>query len=315
MPYNKPYLTIPKQVSLLEKRGLIITDRPKAEHYLSKIGYYRLSGYSYVFRKSIPNEDGRIQNVLDEFKHNVRFDDILALYVFDKRLRLMMLDAIERIEIALRVDIALQLGKHDAKAHLSSKYLYDTFSSPPALKFEDWKNKFQKSFLESKEDFVVHFKAKYPECELPIWMAVELWDFGMLSKYIANLKDEYKHPIVQKYGLNTNKLLVSWLHTINIVRNICAHHGRLWNRVMSAKPQYPKQNEAILLIPMLDNRVPSNKIFAAMCIIQYFMHQISPNSSWHRRLVDLLNGFPKSPHISINMMGVKDEWQYWQLWE
>ena len=229
--YNKPYLTISEQLALIEARGLIVTDRPKAEHYLSKIGYYRLSGYSYVFRKITQNPDGTIKQVLDDFKENVRFDDILALYVFDKRLRLTLLDAIERIEVALRVDVALQLGRHNHKAHLDAQFLYGSFAEVPgggsSSKYQDWQRKYQKAFVDSRDDFVVHFKTRYPQCELPIWMATELWDFGMLSKYVANLKDAYKAPIALQYGLNTNKLLRSWLMSINIIRNICAHHGRL----------------------------------------------------------------------------------------
>lgn len=317
--YNKPYLTIADQVALLKSRGLIITDSPKAEHYLSKIGYYRLSGYSYVFRKSVLEIGSTTPCVLDEFKDSVRFDDILALYVFDKKLRLILLDAIERIEVALRVDVSLYLGEHNSKAHLDPSYLYSHFSEirsgQRTSRFEDWVQKFQKSFKDSREDFVLHFKEKYPNCDLPIWMAVELWDFGTLSKYMDNLKDAYKAPIARQYGLETNKLIGSWLHTINVVRNICAHHGRLWNRVIATKPMYPKSHEAFLLRQMVENGVPPNRIFSAICIIQYLMRQISPNSHWHTRLVDCINNFPVSPYTNIAMMGFKDDWQLWQLWE
>jgi len=309
MFYTKPYLPTKNQIALLEKRGLIITDRKKAEHYLATIGYYRLSGYSYVFRKSETETTGEV-HILDDYKDDVHFHDIIALYVFDKSLRLLMMDAIQRIEIALRVNIALELGKYDVEAHLSPDYLYPTFTA-----FEGWKKKFQKSFAESREDFVVHFKEKYPQDALPIWMAVELWDFGMLSKYIAQLKDRYKVPIVQNYGISTHKLLVSWLHTLNIVRNISAHHGRLWNRVITAKPQYPKYAEASLLQNMVNDNIPENRIFAVICIIQYLMKYISPNSSWGNRMVELIHNFPSSPHTTVNMMGIRGNWEKWSLWE
>jgi abortive infection bacteriophage resistance protein len=257
--------------------------------------------------------------VHDEFKAGVKFDDVLDLYVFDKQLRLMLLDAIERIEIALRVDVALHLGKHDSKAHLDVKYHHNTFSVPKYAgqpsRFESWQSKFNKSFTDSREDFVGHFKQKYPTCQLPIWMAVELWDFGMLSVYIDNLKDAYKASLASQYELETYKLLGSWLHTINIVRNVCAHHGRLWNRVLAAKPQYPKANEAALLRPMVENKVPANRLFATMCIIQYFMRYISPNSNWHERMKELMANFPDSEYINHKMMGVIDEWDSWLLWE
>jgi abortive infection bacteriophage resistance protein len=97
--------------------------------------------------------------------------------------------------------------------------------------------------------------------------------------------------------------------------NICAHHGRLWNRVLTAQPKYPQTNEAALLRPMVENKVPANRIFAAMCIIQYFMRYINPSSDWHERLKELMNEFPDSQHISPEMMGAIDQWDSWLLWE
>lgn len=315
--YTKPYLPIIEQADLLEKRGLVISDRKIATHYLSKIGYYRLSGYLYSFRKITLDNNG-LQQVQDEFKDDVRFEDIIQLYAFDKQLRLILLDAIEHIEIALRVDVALNLGIYDSKAHLNTKYYHEYFSiakhSGQSSGFELWQNKFNKSFMESREDFVVHFKQKYPKCQLPIWMAVELWDFGTLSMFINNLKDKYKAPIADQYGLKTYKLLGSWLHTINIVRNICAHHGRLWNRVLAAKPQYPKSTEATLLSPMVVNQVPANRIFAAVCIIQYLMRYISPNNNWCDKIKAHMSSFPYSLHVNHKMMGVVDQWDQWSLW-
>ncbi len=249
--------------------------------------------------------------VHDDFKDGVQFDDILALYVFDKRLRLLLLDAIERIEVSLRVAVALELGKHDAEAHLKPHFLHGTATSI----FNDWQKKYAKAFHDSREDFAMHFKEKYPRSDMPIWMATELWDFGMLSKYVGNLKDAYKKPIAARYQLERVELLKSWLHSINVVRNICAHHGRLWNRVMVAKPKYPAHDDALLLRPMVEQHIPANRIFATMCIIQYFMHYISPNSSWKERVTNLIDAFPASPHINVGMMGVPESWQNWALWQ
>src|SRR5690606_6228999 len=123
---------------------------------------------------------------------------------------------------------------------------------------------------------------------MPIWMAAELWDFGLLSKLIGGMKDAYIDPIAKGYGVQTYKIFRSWTHTINIVRNICAHHGRLWNRVLTVTSPYPRENEAISLSVLKEHSVPANRLFATLCIIQYFMAQISPNSTWKKRVKNLL---------------------------
>jgi abortive infection bacteriophage resistance protein len=115
MAYSKPYLPIPDQLALIKGRGMIISDDALAEAYLNKIGYYRLSGYWYPYRKS--TSDGSATIVSDQFRNGTKFSEIVDLYVFDKKLRLLMMDVIERIEIALRVQITLQLGKYGSHAH------------------------------------------------------------------------------------------------------------------------------------------------------------------------------------------------------
>lgn len=125
MRYNKPWLSHHEQLDLLKSRGLAVTDDARALDYLRRIGYYRLSGYWFAFRqRSEPccawprrrtgkkGKSVRVEHIaLDEFKPGASFQDAVALYVFDKRLRLLVLDALERIEVAFRVDISHTLGE------------------------------------------------------------------------------------------------------------------------------------------------------------------------------------------------------------
>jgi len=121
--YSKPYQDVPSQLALLQEKGIYVSDTAAAIACLERIGYYRLSGYSYPFcnrRTAVhpvtgkPLQQGdkrRIQIVVeDRFREETAFSTVMDLYVFDKRLRLLSLDAIERIEVALRVDISLMLG-------------------------------------------------------------------------------------------------------------------------------------------------------------------------------------------------------------
>src|SRR5260370_9155691 len=99
MAYAKPYLPVPNQLALIKGRGMVISDDALAETYLNKIGYYRLSGYWYPYRKSTLSN--QIRTVLDDFRKGTKFSEIVDLYVFDKKLRLLLLCVIDPLEIAL----------------------------------------------------------------------------------------------------------------------------------------------------------------------------------------------------------------------
>lgn len=134
VPYAKPHLSVAGQIALLQGRGMAITDVPRAQSYLERIGYYRLSGYWYPFRQSRPAKDatGNLKiEILDDFRPGTEFRHAVELYVFDKRLRLLFLDALERVEIGLRVDVALLLGARNPWAHRSPAELHGNFSVRP----------------------------------------------------------------------------------------------------------------------------------------------------------------------------------------
>lgn len=137
----KTWLSLDKQLELLASRNVTISDSNKAKECLERIGYYRLSGYLYPFKKdsylcckfppknlkSTSNFPGGIIKI-DDYQ-NVNFETIIDLYIFDKKLRLLILDAIERIEIALRSQIAHLLGEYGPYSYLESQYFYKDFTS------------------------------------------------------------------------------------------------------------------------------------------------------------------------------------------
>ena len=135
----KPWKSIQEQIDLLKSRGMLITDEALTKQHLSRIGYYRLSGYYYAFRKRIPvpNMPKLNKKVLDEFIPDVTLKDVVDLYVFDKRLRLLVVDALERIEMAVRVDVAYMLGKRDPRAHETPACLHGNFAKRPIAKGPD----------------------------------------------------------------------------------------------------------------------------------------------------------------------------------
>lgn len=196
----KPWKSYEEQLDLLISRGLAVTDRSKALDYLQRIGYYRLSGYWYPFReRSGPfmylDHQGRkpakkqrkvVTLALNQFRPGARFEDAVKLYVFDKKLRLLAMDALERIEIALRVDISHTLGEIDPVAYLRPELFHDSFSrdlnnGKGVTRHHEWLGRHARLINESKEEFVRHNKTKYG-LPLIIWVACEVWDFGTMSR-------------------------------------------------------------------------------------------------------------------------------------
>lgn len=330
--YEKPWLSYREQLDKLKNRGLAVTDESKALEYLERIGYYRLSGYWHPFRErselfcpvgaGIPKgkKTKPTSTVLDGFKPGASFEAAVRLYVFDKKLRLLALDALERIEVALRVDISHTLGKHDPFAYLNPDILFEGFAKEADAKtglprHVDWMKKQATQIARSKEDFIRHNKTKYGH-PLPIWIACEVWDFNTLSELYDGMRPEDQDTIADKYGTQNGRTLASWLRSLNYLRNVCAHHSRLWNRNVVDQPQKPPKD----VVPDFDNAWTRGnehvlaRPFLLLCICQKLLSSINPTSSWWQRLSELLAEFPENESLGIGWgaFGVSDEWRGWE---
>ena len=330
--YTKPFRSVTNQIALLESRGMAITDKTAASACLQRIGYYRLSGYWYPFRKShistnpltgTPLLDpftGRPHVVVeDDFCLGTTFQRVMDLYVFDKRLRLLFLDAIERIEVSLRVDIALLIGARDPRAHRDPNQLHGNFSKKVNIQtgqteFATWLGRLDKTFGRSKEEFVKHFKAKYHGEMPPIWIAIELWDFGMLSIFLSGMKVADQLQLASRYALPRADLLTSWCRNINNVRNICAHHSRLWNRSPADQISPPKTGEIAELDHLSTDRVAQTRIYATAAALHFFLKSINPGSSWATRLKNLRAAFPSSTETDLAHAGFHKNWESLPFW-
>jgi len=312
--YPKPFLDLPDQVALLQMRGLRISDGAAAQRCLRRIGYYRLSAYWYPFRVPVAVAPPTRS---DDFLPNSRFADALALYVFDKRLKLLVMDAIERVEIAMRVELSLCLGSKGAFSYLDAAQLDPKFSastSGGSSLLDDWKAKMTTLHNQSHEEFVRHFDGVY-SLPMPIWMACELWDFGMMSRLFSGLKAPDKQTIALRFGVPKAGWLESWLRALNVVRNIVAHHARLWNRLLGVSPALPPRGsmpgfDGLQLFPNVNRRV-----YAILCILAHLLSVINPNSHWKNRVVALANAFPSMPHAKLSDMGFPANWQTHSFWK
>jgi abortive infection bacteriophage resistance protein len=321
--FTKPHLDILQQLKLLQGRGMAISDPQKAGQYLERIGYYRLSGYWHPFRQSqtVTGSNGRsMRQVLDAFRPGVEFGHAVDLYVFDKKLRLLFLDAIERIEVGIRVRIALLLGARNPWAYRIDSELDGNFAKKinPETKrsrHQDWLQRLDAATHRSKEDFVEHFRSKYSS-PLPIWIAIELWDFGLLSIFLSGMMRKDRQKIAGYYSVPREQLLCSWTRSINYVRNICAHHSRLWNRSLVDQPKPLRNDEIPLLDHLVGNTRAQSRLYAVAAVMQFLLRTINPTTSWDVRLKQHLANFPANASgITVRQMGFPESWEHLELWK
>jgi len=314
-PYRKPFLSISDQIALLQRRGMVVRDVQQASAHLERLGYYRLSGYWYPMRRSI-RVSGQAR-VLDDFQPGTDFDQVIALYNFDKRLRLLMLDGIERIEVGLRVRVALELGVRDPFAHRKPAELHANFQRPGrngVPKHQSWVDKLDELTSRSNAEFVEHFDRTYAP-PLPIWIAIELWDFGLLSTLLAGIKWPDALNIAVQHGIPRPDLLQSWARSINYVRNVCAHHARLWNHPLVVYPAAPRHGEVPLLDHIVGDTHAQTRLYGTAAIIQLLARAIDPTSRWADELKAILPGLPAAPGVSLAATGFPNGWGNLSLWQ
>ncbi len=322
IPYTKPFLTIPQQIALLSQRGLVITNTNFATECLANIGYYRLSGYWYPLRqvRRVAGAGGVVkEKVEDNFKPGSTFDEVVNIYSFDRELRLIVLDILERIEVSFRTDLVIQLGQYGPWSYRDPANfdpMFDNVIFPGRRKtlFKEFLDDFDnKTVPRSKAEFVTHFKNNYLG-SLPIWVASELWDFGTLGVIFKGMKEVDKIAIASKYGLSKADVIASWIQSFSHTRNICAHHSRLWNKPPVKQPKLPSIVDVPDLSHLHTDRFASQRLYASLAVARYLQKRINPTSSWSIRLSDHVRNFPASQSLNFLSMGYPQSWETLPLW-
>lgn len=331
--YDKPALSLDELVDRLEGRGLVIPDRARARRYLRNIGYFRLSAYVRPFRED-PKADALVPGT--------SFDEVLELYVFDRKLRLLALDALERVEVAIRAALIDHMGTtyDDPHWHLNPGRFKDHKKHRKLIEFIEKEVNDETSYLARQREKEVraqskdrptdhsrprvlestvyrnaleHYISEYREPALPpFWLSADLLTLGQLSMAIDNLRSRSdRNRIAQSIGLNES-LLTSWLRSYTRVRNVCAHHGRLWNIDVRVIPSFPQDSK----VPWLQNRADLNnfrkrRIYAVLVSLQSVLSVISPRSSWANRLAELVD--TRDPKV-LRGMGFPPNWKSDPFW-
>ena len=306
---NKPPYTVVEQINLLKSRGMLFREEANAPHFLKNISYYRLKGYWWDMQ-----DDYSIHTL----KPNTYFEDVIDRYNFDRHLRLILFDAIERIEVALRTKMIYHLSISYGGLWYLETSLFDSKTitvnnltkTIHQLTLEDLKTEFNRS----QEVFIKDQRYRFPNQDADAWKILEVATMGTLSKLYKCLKHDLpeKALIAKEMGLNLHSELSSWLEAINYIRNIIAHHSRLWSRNMVKKPTDHLNNPKGFWFANPLTSVQTKKPFLIISCMVYLCNQITPNHQIKTKVLKLIEENPKIP---IYKLGFLNNWENEPIWK
>lgn len=306
---NKPAYSIADQILLLKQRGMLFRDESSASHFLENISYYRLKGYWWDMQSDFTKHT---------FRANTYFEDIIDRYNFDRHLRLILFDAIERIEIALRTKMIYHLSMTygglwylDASIFNSSTI---TINGITETIHHNTVEELQKEFNRSQEIFIKDHRYRYHTEHADAWKILEIASMGTLSKLYKNLNHQLpeKAMIAKEMGLNLHSELSSWLEAITYVRNIIAHHSRLWSRNMVKRPKVDLKNPIGPWFIKSLVEVQTKKPFLIISCMIYLCNKVTPGHQIQTKILELFNS---TPTIPIYKLGFLNNWDNEPLWK
>ena len=287
----KDSTTIDEQIHILSERGMQV-DADLARQWLRSVSYYRLSGYWYPYREQLESAP-RMPVRADTFVQGSTFTEVAGLYEFDRKLRTLVHDGIERIEIALRTRVGEWIVARGPLAYEAK----DLFR--PDFDHKSWLTTARRRLkrAEGNNAAIRHYSEKYEG--YPFWVLAETLDFADISKLYAGLPINAQHEISHSFGFVIDPLrlkgkhrknyysrdpLARWCEQLTVVRNVCAHHGRLFNRNL-----LPASTVAFRAIDGLESlpEGQSDKLFGALLVMAFMLNSISPGTSWTAKVSGL----------------------------
>ena len=241
-----------------------------------------------------------------QFANGTCLEDVISLYTFDRELRSIIFTAIQDIEVALRTRII-----HFFSLTHGAFWFMDVSKFNNRNIFQTCLDNIQVELSRSKEEFLQEHFAKYSSPSMPpVWKTLEVVSFGNLSKLYANMKDvEVKKLVAKSVGLPQYTYLESWMRSLTVLRNCCAHHARTWNRRYPTMPQLPRR----LPLTWVDTQhIRPMKLYAQLCLLLYLEQSITPNSQIKDRLLSLLKAYPNT---ITRQMGFPHGWENEPLWQ
>lgn len=281
---KKP-LTLSEQIDLLKSRGLVIQDESRAKDILSRLNYYRLiNAYSLGLR--VPGKDGR---PTDQYRPGISLDYIYNIYEFDVKLRHIVFELIEYFEVQFRSAFSYFIGNRCCATAYLRPELYNNSDY-----FEEFLSDLEREKRAQQTSPIVFHHNQVYNGNFPVWVMVEVVSFGVLSKLYKNLKTEYKRDIAKLYRTHYT-LLESWLNSFVLVRNICAHYGRLYDRKLTSRPKMEKKSYPL----------DSSRVFAVIYLLyRYIDDPLLKLSSYYR-----LKNAVVTHAVELEKVGMPPDWE------
>lgn len=297
MHYVKPVLSVADCILRLQSKGLIIANMHSAERFLRAVGYFRFRGYALPFMQVAP---AGFLHGTREFKPGTSFEQIQQVYDFDRALRSLVMEQIDRIEVAVRAAILQELNGHFG-AHWYLDFTKVIFKE--AADQARWFAEVAKEIDRSKsQQFISHYQSTYTNPRLPpSWAVAECLSFGKWSTLYKQLAHG-KNVIAKGFDLSA-PILESWLHSLNNLRNACAHHSRIWNRSLPFNPQTHPHHVSHFLT--------SSRFYARAVVIRLMTNVIDGNPYFADGLRYL---FLSNPSINPTHMGFPPDWDRDAIW-
>lgn len=296
MTYDNPPLDQSAIITILKERGLLIGDEKAATLFLEDVSYFRFAAYLRPMEQDVHTHT---------FKSNATFENALALYTFDEKLRILIFGAIQKIEVSLRARIINQFSiSHGAYWFADASLAIDKH------KFADNLGVLERELLRTKEDFIKQHYSKYEKTGFPpAWKLLELASFGCLTKLYFNFSNiPVKKRLARSYGVPQHEILESWMKAIGALRNVCAHHGRVWNRIMPVMPMLPRSLRPCWITT---DSVSANRLYAVLCCLVYWLDVVDKANTFVRELKSLLACYH---NVDTHAMGFPDGWESEPLW-
>ncbi len=254
----KKAYTIEEQIARLKSNGMIFDNEEKAKEILLDVGYYRLGFYSFPYEIQFPNLEHRDH----QLKQGTTFKSVYDLYEFDTRLRRLLLNALDRIEVNIRTKLIYHISlryKEDPCWFVNRKYVSSKFV-----------NNFEEQVYAPlrKNPIIEHHHANHAGIYAPAWKAIEFMTLGNIIRLYDALKEtDAKNLITNEYGCSRG-VFYNYLETIRVLRNKCAHGGCLY------RMDFPK---GIKRLPANVSEYNRHNIKGGIDVVRYLLGKISQN--------------------------------------
>jgi abortive infection bacteriophage resistance protein len=308
----------------LKTQGLTFVDETKAQVDIAKIGYFRFRGYLHPYIDSATHPR--------TFIPNATFEKALDMYLFDDALRKLVFNILPFVEIALRSTLdATMCNLTNHGFWYLEKSWYNT--KPTSNSFpEKVIQSLYSNFSRSSEAYATHYHNNYYNSKAPnykgmppFWVIGELTTLGQIVTIYDDLKENApsfpitstapKSTVLDKMshtlGATHYRDLISWMYSIRDMRNICAHHGRLWNRNLRAPSNI--KSKVSIPFPIVNTKDKTNTVYAALVALRLICKAKGIDDEIKNRLTLAFNTYPEARN-HLYAMGIPERWDEDHIW-